>query len=251
MPPLFLHYTPFFVKVVADTRRLDAIKLFALLCMVGDHVNTIFFNRELAVLYVFGRLAFPIFAVVFGFNLAMRPDRLQDSTRRTFLAGVLCQPFYLLAFFGQPWVPWYGLNILFAFGAAGLVLHFWRTPTFFRRSSALLVLAGFSFLLAPDSYGLAGLVLILSSYYCAVHTGTRKAFVGSLAWWTALLVINRYHLVLMIGIPVLVWGAVNLCVFVDYVKFLRCRFMPRRAFYWLYGGHLALLWGIAFVAVRV
>lgn len=253
MSQLLTQHTPFFVKVLAhgDGRRIDAIKLFALACMIGDHFNTIFCNREIAILYILGRLAFPLFAVVFGFNLARNPNRLQDTTRRTFIAGVFSQPFYMLAFAHQAWVPWYGLNILFAFGAAGMVLLLWRKQTFFSCAGAVLFLAGFSVLLEPDSYGLAGLVLILSSYYCSVHAATRKAVIGSVVWWTALLIINRHHIVFMIGIAFLVWIAINLCVLFDYVKSIQGRFMPRRAFYWIYGGHLALLWGIAFGLARV
>ena len=220
--------TPFFVNILrhGNGQRIDAIKMIALVCMIGDHVNTILFHREIAWLYLLGRVAFPLFAIVYGFNLGTDRSRLKKSAKRAFLYGAICQPIYWLAFAGQEFAPWYGLNIIFSFGAAGLVLLLWQSNTAASKVGAAAVLAAFSVLLAPGSYGLAGLVFILASNYCATHAGTKAGLAGLAVWWFALLAIHHQHPVLMVLASFIVWCAINLCVLLDYIEAFRGRFMP-------------------------
>jgi uncharacterized membrane protein len=65
---------------------VELLKWFALLAMVVDHVNAVFYARELgAWATVVGRLAMPVFSIVLAYNLA-RPGAdlrrwLPPSTR--------------------------------------------------------------------------------------------------------------------------------------------------------------------------
>ena len=71
--------------VRVSSGAIEALKWLALACMVVDHVNAVFFARELGTWAdVIGRVAFPLFAGVFGYNLA-RPGvgpAQQRSERR-------------------------------------------------------------------------------------------------------------------------------------------------------------------------
>lgn len=93
---------------------LELVKWVALVCMVVDHVNLAFFARELPLwATVTGRVAFPLFALVFAFNLS-RPgiDRTRMLNRLMLAAGI-AQPFHGLLF-GSAFGLW-PLNILFLF----------------------------------------------------------------------------------------------------------------------------------------
>lgn len=80
---------------------IEALKWFAFLAMIADHVNTYLFNKELPYFFEFGRLAMPLFAMVLGYNLA-RPGVCQNHgylriIRRLLIYGLLSVPIiYLL-----------------------------------------------------------------------------------------------------------------------------------------------------------
>lgn len=93
---------------------LEALKWFALILMTGDHINTALFDRALPVLSEVSRIVFPIFAVVFGYNLARPTVDLSRVANRLFLVALVAQPFHAVALgFGA--LP---LNVLFTLLAA-------------------------------------------------------------------------------------------------------------------------------------
>ena len=101
---------------------LEALKWIGLAAMLGDHVDKALFDDGLAALSEIGRIAFPLFALVFGYNLA-RPDGDWADTyrrvlRRLLLFGIIALPFSVLAFERWDLLP---LNILFTL-ALGLGL---------------------------------------------------------------------------------------------------------------------------------
>lgn len=93
---------------------LEALKWFALVCMVVDHTNAALFGRELGGLVtVAGRLAFPLFALVFAYNLARPRVDYLAAAKRLVLIGLVSAPFHglLLALQGA----WWPMNIMATF----------------------------------------------------------------------------------------------------------------------------------------
>jgi len=104
-------------RVRFTSGTIEALKWFALVCMVIDHAGKAL-NVELGPwAMVAGRLAFPIFALVFGYNLA-RPgvDRLRVAGR-ILLVACLVTPLYASLLGVWP------LNVLFTLALAALVIE--------------------------------------------------------------------------------------------------------------------------------
>jgi hypothetical protein len=96
---------------------VEAVKWLALLLMTGDHVNKFLYLGTLPALTEAGRLAFPLFAAVFAYNLA-RPEAVSRGIykrvmARTALAGAIATvPYFALdaGYFPGGWWP---LNVMF------------------------------------------------------------------------------------------------------------------------------------------
>jgi hypothetical protein len=96
---------------------VEALKWFAFVCMVVDHANTIWLGRSEAWMYAVGRIAMPIFAVVFGYNVVRSRDP-QAVIRRLLVIGVLVQPVAMLTINRGELLPG---NILLTFAAGALL----------------------------------------------------------------------------------------------------------------------------------
>jgi hypothetical protein len=149
--------------VVPRTRvssgAIEALKWLALLCMVVDHVNAALYGRELGVLAdVVGRIALPLFACVFGFNLARPGADAGRALWRLLLAGAIALPAHA-ALFGV-WGLW-PLNILFTFALAAWVV------IVLRAGHARLALASFVLGGALVEYWWPGVALVLATYAAA------------------------------------------------------------------------------------
>lgn len=81
------------LKTNLDTNFL---KLIAILCMVADHVGTVFFPGYPIFRWI-GRLAFPIFAYCLTVGLLYTHD-IRRYLGRLAIFAVISQPFYALAF---------------------------------------------------------------------------------------------------------------------------------------------------------
>jgi len=103
-----------------STGQLEALKWLALAAMLVDHVNAVMFARELGTwATVAGRIAFPVFAIVLGYNLARPGVDIGRCIQRLLIVGVLAEPFHWLLF-GQ--VGFWPLNVMLTFAvAAGVV----------------------------------------------------------------------------------------------------------------------------------
>jgi type-F conjugative transfer system pilin acetylase TraX len=134
----------------------DVIKTVALVMMVLDHVNRILhLNQEW--MFLAGRGAFPLFALVWGLNLSRHTHIGQSAISRLWGWAVMAQFGYFLAGF-----PWYEGNILFAFAVAAQVLAWYEKCCLWRFTAALLLLAVW-FPLSGTSYGMDGLLLLVIS----------------------------------------------------------------------------------------
>lgn len=135
----------------------DIIKTVALLLMVADHANRILqLNQEW--MFLAGRGAFPLFALVWGQNLSRHAHIRQASVNRLWAWAVIAQTGYFVAGF-----PWYEGNILFAFAVTAQVMRWGACPTLPRAAGTVMLLVAWA-PLSVSSYGLAGLMMLAVSY---------------------------------------------------------------------------------------
>lgn len=227
---------PFCLRSVslASPAQIDRLKLLACLAMLADHVNSSLLGGAYLWPALIGRAALPVFVVAFADNLTLSPDPLQRSASRLWVASLLAQPAFVLAFDG----PWWGANILvlFAVVAQALRLGLDDDPT--RRVSAGLLLALGSLALST-TYGAAGVVFALSSAVLLhpYRFGHSRAAVA--VWWVSLLALNPSHPLFAVA------GAVGLVALLwmsgKGLSGWAGRFVPPRAFLAFYVGHLAAL----------
>ena len=202
---------------------VESLKWLALLAMVVDHVNAVFFSRELGELAtVIGRLAMPLFSVVLGYNLARPGADLARCLRRLLLFGALALPAhaYLFAQVGG----WWPLNIMLTFAVAvGTLLLLERRDGW----GALLVFVGGGGLV---EYWWPGVGLVLVSYGIA-RGGLTPWRLFALAWIVPGLCFVSGSPWALLAFPVI--GLASLVA----VPLPRLRW----AFWWFYPAHLAAL----------
>lgn len=102
--------------------RIDfgGVKWLALVLMIGDHFNAVFFDRSLPVISELARVVMPLFAMVLGWNIAHANEAARLRTLRRLMGwGIVAQPFYMLALDGA----WWPLNVLIALGVGVWTVH--------------------------------------------------------------------------------------------------------------------------------
>ncbi|EPZ0296540.1 type-F conjugative transfer system pilin acetylase TraX, partial [Escherichia coli] len=112
----------------------DTIKTVALVLMVLDHANRIL-HLEQTWMFLAGRGAFPLFALVWGLNLSRHAHIRQSAINRLWGWAVVAQFGYFLAGY-----PWYEGNILFAFAVAAQMLKWCEYHSLVWSVSALTLL---------------------------------------------------------------------------------------------------------------
>ncbi|EMC9634804.1 conjugal transfer pilus acetylase TraX [Escherichia coli] len=135
----------------------DIIKTVALVLMVLDHINLIFQLKQ-EWMFLVGRGAFPLFALVWGLNRSRHTHIRQEAINRLWGWAVIAQFAYYVAGF-----PWYEGNILFAFAVAAQVLTWCETRRRWRSLGTMLLLAVW-LPLSGTSYGIAGLLMLAVSH---------------------------------------------------------------------------------------
>ncbi len=166
---------------------LEALKWIGLAAMLGDHVDKALFDGQVPTLSEIGRIAFPLFALVFGYNLARDNPHWQDAYRRVLrrllLFGIVALPFSVLAFERWDLLP---LNILFTLALGlGLVWCIRRNDATAALIASALFLGGG--LLVEFSW--PGLLLIVSCWACFARPGA-AAYLGAFASLALLFLIN-------------------------------------------------------------
>ncbi|EEC7617195.1 TPA: conjugal transfer pilus acetylase TraX [Escherichia coli] len=153
----------------------DIIKTVALVLMVLDHANRIL-HLEQTWMFLAGRGAFPLFALVWGLNLSRHANIRQSAINRLWGWAVIAQFAYYVAGF-----PWYEGNILFAFAVAAQVLTWCETRSLWRTAAAILLMALWG-PLSGTSYGIAGLLMLAVSHrlYRAEDRAERLALLACL-----------------------------------------------------------------------
>ncbi|MDU7047114.1 MAG: TraX family protein [Enterobacter roggenkampii] len=161
---------------------LDMVKLLALLAMIIDHTNTVFLSPAWPMMYALGRMAFPLFTLIWAMNVQRPPQRLQKRANRLWIWAIITQPVFSLAFLHHQ--PWWALNILFVFAGVTQLLALQYRHGRKGMFVGYLLLAIMIWPLQPASYGLAGITLAISM---ATVSGNEKPEVQRLAAITAVL----------------------------------------------------------------
>ena len=139
---------------------LDMVKLLALLAMIIDHTNTVFLSPAWPMMYALGRMAFPLFTLIWAMNVQRTPERLQKRANRLWIWAIITQPVFSLAFLHHQ--PWWALNILFVFAGVTQLLALQYRHGRKGMLAGYLILALMIWPLEPESYGLAGITLAIS-----------------------------------------------------------------------------------------
>lgn len=173
---------------------VEALKWIAFAAMVFDHVDVVLLDRGAPWLMYVGRLAMPIFAIVFGFNLARARDPIA-TIKRLALVGLAVQPIVWVTINRGQVLP---LNILLTFAAGGLVAHL------VRRDQVLPAIAVLAITSLFVDYFVAGVLLVASS---SLYVWTRgpAALAGMAIAIAALCLVNGNAWALA-GVA-LVWSA--------------------------------------------
>lgn len=214
---------------------LDGIKVVAFFAMVIDHINTAA-GFDITELQLIGRIAFPLFAFVWGVNIN-RHKISQKSLNRMWLLALLCQPSYFFAFKSVGF-SLTSLNILFSFAIAGQVLKAVLEP-----SVCNVIAATGALLLMPwmdTSYELRGLLLLLASaaVFKFWFEYGRKILV---ALWISLAIFLNLPSGLIFSLTGGVMATIVLYVLCNQLQHSFTRFMPGGFFIIGYSMHLFLI----------
>lgn len=226
---------------------LDMVKVLALIAMLADHINTLFLTPPNPLLYAAGRMAFPLFTLIWAMNVQRTPARLQVRANRLWIWAVITQPVFSLAFAHHQ--PWWALNILFVFAGVTQLLALQYRYGKKGLMAGILLLAVLVWPLAPASYGLAGVALAAGM---VIATGGQKPGVqltGIIVSGLSLCCLNGVsHLLslpadtlLFATLPTLVFPLMALSLSIQLCPEGCPRFMPRHFFYIAYAGHLLVL----------
>ncbi|EFG1059081.1 type-F conjugative transfer system pilin acetylase TraX [Escherichia coli] len=210
----------------------DIIKTVALVLMVLDHANRIL-HLEQTWMFLAGRGAFPLFALVWGLNLSRYEHIRQASVNRLWGWAVVAQFGYFLAGY-----PWYEGNILFAFAVAAQMLKWCEYHSLVWSVSALTLLVLW-FPLSSTSYGVVGIILLMLCHriYRTTHLSVRSML--ALCLFPVVALVN-----LQDGVTAAVSGVLVTYMVVRMVSGIRwpaARFWPADFFPVFYVCHLAVL----------
>lgn len=210
---------------------IEAMKWAGLICMVGDHVNKYLLADTMPALFDAGRLAMPLFAFVFAYNLA-RPNAMGRglhgrAIRNLLIYGLLASPAFI-GLGGLAW-GWYPLNIMFMLAGGAGVLYLVEKGGAGRQTAALalFLVAG-----ALVEFWWPALAFVLLSWWY-VRTGRIVALGLMAVTLAALVVINKNYWALAALPMILAAPRVSLKV-------------PRigRFFYVFYPAHLTVIFAL-------
>ncbi|NUL39712.1 TraX family protein [Kosakonia sacchari] len=224
----------------------DRLKLTALAAMLADHINTLLLTPARPELYALGRMAFPLFVLIWARNVMLRPERLQLRASRMWLWAVVTQPAFSLAFRGHD--PWYALNILFVFAGVTQLLAWHHRYRLAGMAGGVLLLVLMAWPLSVASYGVPGLVLALSLAIFLHNSSFRQRQTAGAAAFIALLALNSQHLqeipvtvVVLAILPTVLLPAAAVSAATSPAAGRENRFIPASFFYLAYVGHLLVI----------
>lgn len=103
-------------KFSLTSSQLDWLKIAAILFMVVDHINNIWWHRDVYAMTVIGRLSFPLFCLIAAWNYEYHSKDKWAYIKRMMIFGIISQPFYMYA------TGYQQLNIFFTLGGGLLAI---------------------------------------------------------------------------------------------------------------------------------
>lgn len=140
-------------------RRNQMTAALAAVLMVIDHIGAIFFPSQI-VLRLIGRLSFPLFAYGIAQGVTYTSNFLKYIIR-IFLAAVISQPIYVMAFQHN------NLNPLFTLGLGAAALWLWRKGEKEKIFAGILLISSFWIKSSYSWYGVAT-IFLYGFYECAI-----------------------------------------------------------------------------------
>ncbi|EEG5674235.1 conjugal transfer protein TraX [Salmonella enterica] len=215
--------------------------------MFVDHANTLFLKHPDPLLYALGRMAFPLYILIWAMNVQRSPSRLQKRANRLWGWALITQPIFSLTF--QHHQPWYALNILFVFAGVTQFLALKYKSGKKGVIIGVLLLAIMVWPLQPASYGLPGIMLSLGMVMVYSDQSIRVGRAGTLVSLFSLCCLNGVsHLVtlpadtlLFATLPTILFPLMVLSVSNGLGGLKGERFMPSHFFYYAYTGHLFIM----------
>lgn len=211
--------------------QTDIIKTVALVLMVTDHTGLLLVGNN-EVMRLLGRGCFPLFGLVWGMNLARHHDIRQSQLNALWCWALLAQGSFILIGY-----PWYMGNILFTFAVTGQAMRWFSLRT---RNDILLAIAiVVAWLpLSTDSYGLAGVFMLINSYRLCRATEPVERTGYAVLWAVMVLLMNPSDAVQSVAGLAIAVLVVAVCA--DTGKQVK-RFWPADFFALFYIVHLAVL----------
>ncbi len=219
-----------------SNNSLTAMKLIGIAAMLIDHFNVFINPNYNQILFEIGRIAFPLFALVLGYNLARIPsDKTPKIMLRLLMFGILATPIYIILSGGlQHWWP---LNILFTLSLATTIVYLLSLPKYNRwavtaRMTAILLFAVIGGLVDYLWLGPA-LVIVAWRLFSGISAVESTLLQVLLLGLFGLLCVMNDSLATLFALPII------------YLTILSCQGirLPRMKwfFYWFYPGHLIML----------
>ncbi|MDQ9169466.1 TraX family protein [Oxalobacteraceae bacterium R-40] len=223
MPQPNSHFSP---QLRLSDGMIEALKFLALVLMVLDHTNRFVLGGSMPSFSYVGRLAFPLFAAILGWNLA-RPSLSESGAdrrmlKRLFLFGLAAS----IPYVGLLGYQWWQLNILFTLwaGAAIVLLIKSRQPAAMLLAAVLFALSG-----TMVDYAWYGVAVCIASWAYS----RQPTWISFLAWIACIasLVVINHNFAALFAVPLLLFASGKEVRFPRYRNF----------FYWFYPLHLVLL----------
>lgn len=235
-PKIVIEGSPFWVRRDMSSGAVELIKWLAIISMAIDHIDFYLFGRSSFVMYAVGRVAMPLFFLMFAYHMA-RPT-VSDSTYsrtavRLLAFGLVAQIPYVL---GSGALNAGQLNILFSlllltclFFCTDMLREFEGV----RRWSAVVVVAGLLCASVLVEYQWVGLAVGLAAR-ASFRNPTPASLIGLAAALSALFFVNGNQFALL---------ALPIFIAVSHMN----PPIPRSAwflYYAFYPVHIALLWAM-------
>lgn len=213
-------------KLRLSSGTVELTKWFAVVLMTMDHFNKFLYNGTIPYLSELGRLALPLFAFIFAFNLARKNSFERGihfrAIKKLILFGAISSIPYIAL--GASINGWWPLNILFTLAASAAVI------AGIEKDMPNLAILIFILTGGIVEYSWPGIIITVGAWsYC------KNAGLGSLLTWFAGL--------LSLYFSNDNWWALATIPIIFSLPYLKLNF-PRwaYAFYFYYPGHLSVLW---------